>query len=914
MRRPINARVRRFNSLAVERLECRLPFSVDVPLGDLAEGNAASWTTFASDNAATSIQNQTVKVREGTSGLRFQTASGFDTGVRLPAPAEKWNLSNVNLFEFWVYGQNTNSFGFQGEQPVVRLTSTTGSRTLTPTTQLMSNGSWVAVHAPLAGSSQWSLQDSGVFDPTNVTGVEIHQDTWDFGFTVYYDGVHFAQRSASSLPPAGPTPPPGVNPNAISPRVLLYVFDPIMENKGGVRMHQAYGWDDPVDLSNQVVSQFNANSHGLLQYNIVDTIIADVHPYYNNGFQYTDEGFDIDWLARDFSKTTSMFNYIRFINENNLVNRIDSGDIDEVWIYSNPMGGTWESTMAGQGAYSINGPVQEIGNRAFPIMGLNYERKVAEALHSFGHRAESVLDHIYGQQGPVIENNWDKFAYQDRYNPGAGLGGIGNIHFPVNGVADYDYENTTAVLSNADDWYNYPNFQGTTRLVSRTDWQRPDGDWQLGYMNWWYDHLPHVAGRGTDGYLNNWWRYLADINQFKAGGANLTFTRGVPQVTTLTPVIGPSTGKVAADAWVDGALARVDLYIDGQYHSSDTVAPFNFQFNTATLPAGSHTLQTKAYEQQNGTEAVSNIRSFSIGNVPPQMSGTTTRVYSSENTYIPVLPDGVVQDPDSADFAAARLVFTILTGVSTDDSLMPWHLGSGPGQIGVVSNQIRYGNVPIATFSGGSGASPLTIVFNASADLSRVQAVLRSIVFQTGDNPGEAVRTIRIRMTDGDGGTSNALYRGIRVLAINDAPVLVTPGPASYQLNGPSVPITPTATAADADNSSFAGGTLKVWLTEGKTVKDQLTFGGPFSQQGNNVVWSGQVIGALNVNGGKNGMAVIISLNANATKAVTQALIRNIRFSTINSTSLAAREVAFILSDSLGKFSVAKRVWIHVRP
>ncbi len=160
-------------------------------------------------------------------------------------------------------------------------------------------------------SAQWNLVDSGVFDPTNVTGVEIHQDTWDYGFTVYYDGIHFAQRDPNSLPPAGPTPPPGVNPNAISPRVLLYVFDPIMENKGGVRMHQAYNWDDPVALSNQVVSEFNTNSHGLLQYNIVDTIIADVHPYYNNGFQYTDEGFDVDWLARDFSKTTSMFDYIR---------------------------------------------------------------------------------------------------------------------------------------------------------------------------------------------------------------------------------------------------------------------------------------------------------------------------------------------------------------------------------------------------------------------------------------------------------------------------------------------------------------------------------------------------------------------------------------------------------------------------
>ncbi len=38
-----------------------------------------------------------------------------------------------------------------------------------------------------------------------------------------------------------------------------------------------------------------------------------------------------------------------------------------------------------------------------------------------------------------------------------------------------------------------------------------------------------------------------------------------------------------------------------------------FQFNTASLAGGSHTLQTKAYELQNGTEAVSNVVTFSKG-------------------------------------------------------------------------------------------------------------------------------------------------------------------------------------------------------------------------------------------------------------------------------------------------------------
>jgi hypothetical protein len=48
----------------------------------------------------------------------------------------------------------------------------------------------------------------------------------------------------------------------------------------------------------------------------------------------------------------------------------------------------------------------------------------------------------------------------------------------------------------------------------------------------------------------------------------------------------------------------VDLFVDGVYRATDTLAPFTFRWNTAG-ETGTHTLVTKAYELQNGTEAVS---------------------------------------------------------------------------------------------------------------------------------------------------------------------------------------------------------------------------------------------------------------------------------------------------------------------
>ncbi|MDB5386400.1 MAG: tandem-95 repeat protein, partial [Planctomycetaceae bacterium] len=582
-------------------LEDRLMFSA-VPVGDLTEGNASAWTTFASDQAATAVSDDTTHVREGTQSLHFVTASGFDTGVRLAAPTGGWDLTTVNLLDFWVYGDNQNPLAWQGNQPIIVLTSALGKVTYTPRQLLMPNGEWARVRVPMAGDSSWNVAAVGSFDMTQVTGMEIHQDTWDYGFQAYYDGMEFVNRDLTGLPPAGPPPPAGVNSDAISPKVLLYIFDPIMENFGGLRQHEAYGWQDPQSLAAQVVSTFATDSHGLVQYQL-ETQVVDEHPYFEDGFQHTDESFAAAWEAQDFHQS-SHFDYVRFAQENNIAARIDDGELDEVWIYTGPISGTYESAMGGAGAYFINGPVQPIpSQRAFPIMGLNFERGVGEAIHSFGHRLENTMNHVYAPQGNHLNNNWDKFTFQDRYQ--SGLGGLGNVHFPVNGTQDYDYSNTTLVLSNADDWYNYPNFQGVTRLVNVDEWADPVLGDQYGYLSWWYNHLPHYTGRGTDFRLNNWWRYFVDLNQFKSMSGDLSSTEGQPFVQVTLPTSTTGMVDLVPDVFDDGALGRVDFYVDGVFQQSDALGPFTFEWNTDTAGTGDHVIQFRAYDLQNGTEGTS---------------------------------------------------------------------------------------------------------------------------------------------------------------------------------------------------------------------------------------------------------------------------------------------------------------------
>jgi hypothetical protein len=87
--------------------------AVIIPSGDLAEGNAANWSTFAADNAPTSISNDTSKVATGAMSLRFDTQSGFDTGViHTPGAGNVWDVSSFAQLTFWTYGENNTPIGF----------------------------------------------------------------------------------------------------------------------------------------------------------------------------------------------------------------------------------------------------------------------------------------------------------------------------------------------------------------------------------------------------------------------------------------------------------------------------------------------------------------------------------------------------------------------------------------------------------------------------------------------------------------------------------------------------------------------------------------------------------------------------------------------------------------------------------
>lgn len=115
--------------------------------------------------------------------------------------------------------------------------------------------------------------------------------------------------------------------------------------------------------------------------------------------------------------------------------------------------------------------------------------------------------------------------------------------------------------------------------------------------------------------------------------------------------------------------------------------------------------------------------------------------------------DVTVSEVDSTNSDAGILTVSIIAGRELTDRVEVRNQGTAVGQIGVSGLNVTYGGTVIGTFS---GTTSLTIRLNPSATPAAVQVLLRNITFRsTSATPSTTLRTIRVTLTDGDGGNSN---------------------------------------------------------------------------------------------------------------------------------------------------------------
>jgi hypothetical protein len=316
-----------------------------------------------------------------------------------------------------------------------------------------------------------------------------------------------AGRDPSEPQPAQPAmPEPAV---IVSPRVLVFVYNPIMEPATGKKLNQVMNWSRAEDLSGQFIADILEASGGLARYQIIKRVEVNEFPLKTDGFRYTSKTY-MDVMTRvSAGHTPDTVDYQEFLTRYKILQLVAANQIDEVWVFGFPYAGFYESIMGGAGAFFCNSnplPGTAQCPRRFVIMGFSHERGVGEMLEAFGHRVEFTLDRVYS---PIaLQNNlWKKFTRYDKTSPGQAE--VGNIHFAPNSDKDYEWGNPRYVASRCDDWFNFPNFKNTLKQVNCTEW---GGGEIRAHHKWWLKHLPKVGGR-TNGIANNWWQYVLDPNR-----------------------------------------------------------------------------------------------------------------------------------------------------------------------------------------------------------------------------------------------------------------------------------------------------------------------------------------------------------------------------------------------------------------
>jgi hypothetical protein len=307
-----------------------------------------------------------------------------------------------------------------------------------------------------------------------------------------------------AIPPDNTTEPLRI----VTSRVLLVIYDPIMDTASGKKLSQAMNWNRPDDLTNAFIQEILTDSGGLARYQIVQRVKLNEFPAKIDGYRYDPQTYLAVMNGSQQPHQPDGADYKAILTGLNVLPHITRHDIDEVWLFGFPHAGFYESTMGGAGAFWCNSqPLTWTSgcNRRFVVMGFSDERGVGEMLESFGHRTESILQMAFSKTAGLT-NLYRRFTLYDKEAPGQAA--VGNIHYAPNSEKDYDWNNLRLVKSSCYDWYNFPNFRDDIREVNATEWGNGD---LYAHHKWWLKHLPKATGR-TSGVVNNWWQYTMDPN------------------------------------------------------------------------------------------------------------------------------------------------------------------------------------------------------------------------------------------------------------------------------------------------------------------------------------------------------------------------------------------------------------------
>ncbi|MGC5198211.1 FG-GAP-like repeat-containing protein, partial [Aphanothece microscopica] len=140
-----------------------------------------------------------------------------------------------------------------------------------------------------------------------------------------------------------------------------------------------------------------------------------------------------------------------------------------------------------------------------------------------------------------------------------------------------------------------------------------------------------------------------------------------------------------------------------------------------------------------------------MSNSSPVLDGLLTNVVFEEqlvNAAPQLLDTSVVFTDVDGNFNGGDLV---VSGLLAEDSVGIRNEGTGAGQIAVTGSDVRFGNVVIGNFTGGTAGTPLVVSFNAIATSAAIDALLQNLTYANSSDTPTATRNLVITIHDAAG-------------------------------------------------------------------------------------------------------------------------------------------------------------------
>src|SRR5262249_33612978 len=153
-----------------------------------------------------------------------------------------------------------------------------------------------------------------------------------------------------------------------------------------------------------------------------------------------------------------------------------------------------------------------------------------------------------------------------------------------------------------------------------------------------------------------------------------------------------------------------------------------------------------------------------------------------------------------------------------------------------------------------------------------IQELVRSLTYQSVAVTAAASRTVRVKLSTGDGRTTQSVGKTIDV-----APIITGfGGTLNYTKNGPATQLDGDAQVS-ANPVNFDGGQLTAWVPSG-IESDRLTIGniGGISIRGQEVLLGGSAIGTFT--GGSGAVPLVVTFNSGVDAGSVQAVLRSISY------------------------------------